>query len=115
MSDQLSLTGDDRTLTDRGMLHERQQAGYDYVRAHAPVTADEVGANQHARRGKHAADERCRYCAMEGKSILRSKALRPLVMRRKDGTWVPRDPKDAAATSPQLVGLPGESFEDIFR
>lgn len=94
-------------------LTPRQEAAWDLVRSTpGGVTAEQVGANQHERRGKHPADERCEWCASEGLGILRSVALRPLVIRRRrscrrlhnlafahHGQWEPRNPRDAVRPS----------------
>jgi hypothetical protein len=73
-----------------------QRAAYTIVReSPGGATADEIGAQRHADRGLHPADERCRFCGETGDGILRSKALAPLVIRRRGGMWQPRDPRDA--------------------
>lgn len=80
---------------DEHGLTERQRAAWDLVRTTpGGVTADEVGASWHAHRGKHAEDQRCKFCAEEGASVLRSKALYPLVVRRRSGQWQPRNAAD---------------------
>lgn len=95
MTAQPTLPGDGlRALTPR------QQAAWDLVRqVPAGVTADKVGAYSHERRGKHPADQRCDWCETEGTSILRSKALGPLVIRRRGGRWEPRNLRDAVRPS----------------
>lgn len=40
------------------------------LRALGTLTKDEAGALAHNYRGRHAADSRCRYCAVDGADIL---------------------------------------------
>jgi hypothetical protein len=100
-------------------LRERQQVAWDFIRSvPGGVTADEIGAHWHAHRGKHDEDERCDYCAIDGKSVARSKALKRLVIWRRDAKkFEPRNPADRAP-APQAsipsAPLAGSSFEDIF-
>lgn len=106
-------------VPDQPSLSPRQQAAYDYIRAHDGVPADEIGAHWHEQRGKHAAGSRCEWCDADGRDVVRSKALRPLVTyrRTRDGNlYVLRDRSTPHSSSagPQLDELPGESFEDIF-
>lgn len=85
-------------------LTDRQQAAWDLVRAtDGGATADEVGAAWHAIKGKHAADVRCRFCAEEGASVLRSKALHDKVIRRRNGVWQPRNPEDAETAASGVI------------
>lgn len=113
---QPNLFGDE---PDEHGLTERQRAAYDHIR-HTPggATADEVGAHLHARKHKHAADVRCRFCAEEGASVLHSKALGPLVIRRRGGHWQPRNPADAPpAESGGVIAVshhvPDNPFADL--
>jgi len=78
VTDQLALVPE-----EPAKLTERQQAAYDYLAAHDGVPVDELGANWHAIRGKHAAGARCDWCGQEGRDVVRSKALRPLVTYRR--------------------------------
>lgn len=90
MTEQLALTA--KPLT------ERQQHAHDLL-AEAERTAEEIGAAWHAHRGRHAADETCGYCGYDGGSVLRSKALAPLVTYRNAGgsrLYRLRDHKPAA-------------------
>lgn len=86
MSEQLAIDGTERSLKDLSSkpLTARQQHAFDYVRERDGVTADEVGAAWHAANGKHDAGSRCDFCARDGNSVLRSKALHPLVRYRLD-------------------------------
>lgn len=100
-------------------LRERQQVAWDFIRSvPGGVSADEIGAHWHAHRGKHDEDHRCDYCAVDGKGVARSKALKRLVVyRRATGKFEPRDPAERAPepqVSLQADALPGSSFEDIF-
>lgn len=89
---------------DPGELTDRQQHAYDLVRTSpGGATADEVGAAWHAARGKHGPDERCKWCAEEGASVLRSKGLAPLIVRRRNGHWEPRNPEDTETRTSGLI------------
>ena len=77
-------------------LTPRQQAAWDYVRDRQGVTAAEVGAHLYALRGSPAG-HRSKWDARDGLSVLRSKALKPLVTykRTPDGNqYVARDARD---------------------
>ena len=93
-------------------LTARQQQAFDYVREHDGVNCDEVGAWLHAHRDKrpHSVDERCDWCARDGRSVLTSVALKPLVTYRNlDGQrlYIARNPADRVRQqSAQLDGLP---------
>lgn len=80
-------------------LTGRQQLAFDYVRERGGVTADEVGAWLHAHRDKrpHSVDVRCDYCARDGRSVLTSKALGPLVTYKRapgGSLYIARDKAD---------------------
>jgi hypothetical protein len=70
-------------------LHPRQQLVMDALKAagHEGIRADEAGAHIHARRGKHGLDQRCDWCAREGREVLRR--LKELGKARLDrhGNW----------------------------
>lgn len=90
-------------------LTPRQQLAFDYLQANDGVAADEVGAYLHAHRDRrpHPVGERCDWCAKDGLSVLRSKALAPLVTyrRSREGRlYLPRD-KPAAATREPRSGV----------
>jgi hypothetical protein len=93
-------------------LKPRQALAYEWVcNSDGGTTATDLGAYLHWAKGKHAIADTCRFCNSEGSSVLRSKALRPLVVyRRKRQRWEPRlrDPQPA----PELAG---DTFEDLFR
>jgi hypothetical protein len=92
-------------------LTEKQARGFDLAKTTpGGITADELGAIEHERRGKHHRDQRCDYCTYEGKGVLESVALSPLLVRRREsGRYTPRD-GSGAPTLPQrgaqLDGLP---------
>jgi hypothetical protein len=89
-------------------LTPRQALAFQLVKV-APngTTAEWLGAELHARKGKHPVAEPCQWCESEGLSVLRSKALRPLVIRRRTGLWEPRDRADRTADrGSQLSELP---------
>lgn len=101
MTDQLTLVDVGSAVPDRGPKppSERQQRALDYVFAHDGVTADEVGAwlHTHNERRPHGVDERCDFCARDGRGVLCSKAVAPLVTYRTgDGSrlYVARNPAD---------------------
>jgi hypothetical protein len=80
-------------------LTARQELAWGFVRERDGVSADEVGAYLHAHRERrpHGVDERCEWCARDGRSVLQSKALKPLVTYRRTDQgrlYVVRDPKD---------------------
>lgn len=87
MSEQLALAGVDTPQPSPVRpLKPRQQLAWEYVRERDGVTADEVGAWLHAHKDRrpHGVDERCEWCARDGRSVLQSKALKPLVTYRRD-------------------------------
>lgn len=90
-------------------LGDRQQLVLQLLEHHPDgLTADEVGAHIHHHRGKHTPDERCDYCAQEGNNVLRSKALKPLVTRRRgSGRWQLRTvPAEPAGPGSQTSEIP---------
>jgi len=92
-------------------LTERQQAAWDYVRSvPGGVTATAVGRNWYALTGRgHVPSV---WHVGEGQDVLRSVALKPLVIRRQTGLWEPRNPKDRVREpSAQETGdLPDDLF-----
>lgn len=116
MSEQLPISGLEPGQ-DLRPLTPRQQAAYDYI-ASIPggVAADEIGAHLHHLRGKHAAGGRCDYCRAEGLSVTRSKALKPLLVRRRHGLVELRNPPTPPEPSgAQIHELPGDTWEDLFQ
>jgi hypothetical protein len=96
-------------------LTERQALAWACIRCIAGITAEELGAILHANKtpAAHDVDSRCRFCKDEGLSILRSVALKPLVIRRRaTGLWEPRNPADRVrGPSAQETGeLPDDLF-----
>lgn len=90
------------TVPEEPKLTVDQQLVWDSLQAHADgLSADEVGAIVHASHGKHVAVDRCEWCGQRGLQLLRSKALAPLVIRRKKtGLYEPRNPDPRRAGSP---------------
>jgi hypothetical protein len=96
---QLTLAGDEITIVDGRPLTDRQQLAWDTIRLReGGATSDEIGALMHDLRGRHLASSRCNYCAQEGRGVLTSRALRPLVTRKRNGYWTPRAGEDVANT-----------------
>lgn len=123
MIEQPDIDGTVHTIGATGKpLTEKQQRGYDLARSTpGGVTADELGALEHARRGKHHPESRCEFCTSEGMGVLDSKAVGPLVVRRRaSGRYEPRDGSGTTAVperyqpSSQVSELPGATFEDMF-
>lgn len=96
------------------VLTEKQVRGYMLAQSTpGGITADELGAIEHERRGRHHRDSRCEWCAAEGKSVLESVALKPLLVRRRElGRYVPRDGSGTPVVpvSAQLAELPDDLF-----
>lgn len=87
MNDQLDLTGNAHTIIPGGKtLTERQQLCLNFIRAHAPVPSDELGALLHQHRQRngglgHSEDSRCKYCGDEGSQM--GRRLRELGLVRE--------------------------------
>lgn len=102
MTDQLALLEIPVALK----LTVRQQAVLDAVtRAHPDsLESSEAGAVLHEMREgrwRHSRDDRCRWCAQEGKSVLEALRTKGLVSYRRrkgleDGGWVLAGSQDAA-------------------
>jgi hypothetical protein len=93
------------------VLTARQESAWTYLKTRTGgCTAEELGQYLHARRGKHAADQLCDWngCHDEGMSVLKSVALKPLVIhRRTRGVWEPRAKADRTVDrGAQLSELP---------
>jgi len=103
MSGQIPLV----TVAPTPLRGDRQRACWAYIQANGGCTPDELGRHWHALKGKHGPETECAYCWEEGLSVLRSKALRPLVIRRRTGLWEPREKADRTVDrGAQLDGLP---------
>lgn len=110
---QLELDGTPTLAPPEVRVSPRQRLALDYLRHHAPVPSDELGALLHEdRRARglngHSADERCRFCADEGKQMggaLRAKGL-VRYRRGEGGGWYLAD---RTAPTPQV-----EEQEDPF-
>jgi hypothetical protein len=104
--EQLTLTG-----TDGPRLTADQQAAWNYLSTRSGgATAEQIGCYLHALRGKHADRQPCTYCHQKGRSLVTSKALKPLVTYRNvdgDRVYQPRNPEDrSAAVSGQTGEIP---------
>lgn len=94
-AEQLNILGDAAQPVD-DELGVTQRAVMRELRRVAVVTRDEAGAIAHANRGKHAVDERCRYCGVDGAPILAALVKRGLAEKANGGVTLPR-PKPVAA------------------
>lgn len=119
MIEQPDITGNVHTIGATGKpLTAKQQRAYDLAKnTPGGITADELGAVFHADRGRHHPDSRCEFCASEGKGVLESKAVGPLVVRRRaSGRYEPRDGSGTSVvperyvSSVQLSELPDDLF-----
>jgi len=97
-------------------LTERQQTIYQLVCSiPGGISADELGALLHERRGSHNAGERCEHCAIDGKRALRERGIRQRVIRRTGSLYEAREKADRAETPTlQQALLAGETWEDMF-
>lgn len=78
--------------THEPALTERQQYALDTVtRIRDGISAAELGAHMHQRRGKHDAMNRCDWCDREGLSVLQELRRKGLVVQRRKhaGLWFP--------------------------
>lgn len=84
-----------------------QQLALDAIRdAKDGLDAGEIGALCHAAHGRHAPGNRCTWCRDRGLQLLRSKALKPLVVRRKSGLYQLRDQKPSGGIDPKTSPIP---------
>lgn len=70
-------------------LTERQKFVLELVQ-HAGAeghSADEVGAQLCARRGKHDVDDRCQWCPTSGREVLKALRRHGKVKSRRNGSW----------------------------
>lgn len=74
---QLNLLADG-AQPDDAELGVTQRAVMRVLRRVETLTDDEAGAIAHAGRSRHTADERCGFCGVDGRLILRSLATRGL-------------------------------------
>jgi hypothetical protein len=82
------LTLDGKTEDPAVKLTERQRFALNLIGQLGPAPSDELGAHMHARRGKHGADQRCEWCAREGKGIGAELLAKNLVKQRRGEGWV---------------------------
>lgn len=89
-----------RTLTDR----QQHLADAIHAAGWTGVTSDELGAHDHARLRKHDADDRCVYCAPDGRRLgteLRDKKLVKQSRRKREAgdpytVWISTDQRKPA-------------------
>ena len=72
---------------------------------------DEAGAIVHERRGKHGRDERCTYCAGDGRHVLASLRTHGLAKRKRGDGWV--DPQARARRLARLSAPASDPLDDI--
>lgn len=86
MTDQLTLEG--KVEDPAVKISDRQRFALDVITELGPIPNDELGAHMHERRGKHPADQRCQWCAQEGKGIGGELRKKKLVKQRRAEGWV---------------------------
>lgn len=91
---QLTITGEFEEPAVR--LTDRQEFARAAIERLGPIAADELGALLHERRGRHGAEERCRWCCQEGKTAGRELRAKGLVTLRRGEGWVLRGAQTAA-------------------
>lgn len=99
-------------------LTTRQQRIYTLICSKpGGLTAVELGQIMHAGHGRHTVTDQCEFCGRDGMRSIKERGIRQRVVRRQGGVYEAVDPADRADAKPslQLVELPGDSFEDIFR
>lgn len=70
MMEQLDLLGGKKTI---GRPAPRQDAVLELLAQHVDgISLDEAGAAAHASSGKHAIDDLCAYCSIDGRAIIRA-------------------------------------------
>jgi hypothetical protein len=113
VTEQLSLTGDPIVTADNGQrLGAAQQAVLEELRELGRLDDDEAGAILHERRGKHARDERCAWCARDGRDVLKSLRGHKLAKEKRGNGWV--DPQARARRSdPPTSHAAAESVGDL--
>jgi hypothetical protein len=94
-------------------LTDNQQRAFDYIRAHAGVTAEQIGAHLHSTRDErpHPVTDPCQWCEKSGRQTAESKGLKPFVTYSNvDGVRVyrPRRREDALRR-PEPVREPTEA------
>jgi hypothetical protein len=108
VSEQLSITGDLAIIPRLGpaqleVLTALQELGR--------LDDDEAGAIVHERRGKHGRDERCTYCAGDGRHVLASLRTHGLAKRKRGDGWV--DPQARARRLARLSAPASDPLDDI--
>lgn len=94
-------------------LTARQRLALEYVAAHQPVPADELGAVLHEDRAVrggqgHGRSERCEWCASEGRQMGAALRTRGLVKLRRQAGWVLPDfsPRRSSGYDPASAAFP---------
>lgn len=89
-------------------LTERQQFTLDLVTAagRQGLNSDDVGAAWCAHRGKHDTDERCQWCGVAGREVLRALRRRGLVRSRRTGEWYATNLPPETAIDPDVDPFP---------
>lgn len=90
---QLDLTGRPALAPPDTPLTERQRLALQLIAARQPVPSDELGAELHFYRrahggSGHSPDERCAWCADEGKQMGAALRKKGLVKMLRDQGWV---------------------------
>lgn len=89
MSEQLSLIGDTVVTAEDGTrLGPAQQAVLEQLQQFGRLDDDEAGAILHERRGKHQRDERCEWCARDGRDVLKSLRGHNLAREKRGDGWI---------------------------
>ena len=89
---QLDLGGGFAATPSGRRLTPRQQLALATIAVRQPVSSDELGAILHHDRLErglrgHGVDERCEYCAGEGREMGEALRARGLVRHRRDAGW----------------------------
>lgn len=83
--EQLDILGGAKTI---GRSAPRQDAVLAFIREHPDgISIDEAGQAAHASAGKHDAETICRWCGVDGRSILRTLERKKLVRRTTAGQF----------------------------
>jgi hypothetical protein len=108
VTEQLTITGDVAIVPRLGPA---QLEVLTALREHGNLDDDEAGAILHERRGKHQRDERCEWCARDGRDVLKSLRGHKLAKEKRGDGWV--DPCKTSSSagrgaSPVQADMAGE-------
>lgn len=95
---QIDLFGSETPLEELSLGHVQRLLAAKERELDGPLTADEAGALIHAQRGKHDAEARCAYCAVDGADAL---------ARLRDR--IPLEERPRQTRSPRLADNRGRS------